>query len=95
MRLKIGQNPNKDFQIFLGDEDVTDRMVVKSLRVSVDPVSMTTATMEVYIDHCDIDIDNTRVNLLPLRRVKRSTENDVITMVRNFWNRRKEQNDGR
>ena len=50
LRFEIGRNPNKDFKVLLGDEDITDRLLITRLEVKVDPKEITKVKLELIPD---------------------------------------------
>jgi hypothetical protein len=71
LRIKIGPNINKDFQVFLGDEDVTEKLSVKSVEMKAGADDgLLHVTLDIYADGVEILTDEVvlRVEEWPLRR---------------------------
>lgn len=65
LRFKIGPTPSNDFHVYLGDEDISDRLMVKSLAMKIDAnTGFMTVTMEVYSDQLEILADVVNVNVV-------------------------------
>lgn len=64
LRLKIGQLTQHDFQAFLGDQDITDSLCIKSIRMEADSDTYRTKlTLEVYPEGLEIIPDDTVIKV--------------------------------
>lgn len=55
LRIKIGPLVNRDFQVFLGDEDVTEKLMVKAIDMHADArEGLVRVTLDVYADNVEI-----------------------------------------
>lgn len=72
LKITIGPNPNQDFKITLGDEDVTEKFHVKQLdlRVSGDS-GPTTVELLCYVDEVEIMPDTAQIRVIDERRTGR------------------------
>jgi hypothetical protein len=65
LRFVIGPTPNMDFKVFLGEEDISDKLMVKSFSTKLDAnTGFTTVSMEVYSDQMEILADVVNVNVV-------------------------------
>lgn len=65
LRIKIGPDVHKDFQIFLGEEDVTDKIAVESLSMDANAnKGSLKVTMVVYADNIEIIPDDTTIRVV-------------------------------
>lgn len=67
LRIVIGPHANdSQFRIFLGDEDLTDRLAVKSLEMSLEPLDATTVKLELYVQEVEFSALPDCVTLQPV-----------------------------
>lgn len=80
LRFVIGPTPN-DFRAFLGDQDISDRLLVKSFRLKpIDADSgATTVELEVYADRIDVVTQTVNVHVVGWPR------RTPIQWLRNLW----------
>lgn len=55
LRIKIGPVINEDFQVFLGEEDITEKLCVTGVRMNADADSgLLSVTMDIFADCVEI-----------------------------------------
>ena len=75
LRFVIGENCHDKFEIWLGDENIADRLQVKSLKCDLSSGQFTTVTLEVYAD--EIDIMPKAVNVELVNKVQHHLRMDM------------------
>jgi hypothetical protein len=65
LKIEIGKTTH-DFKMLLDGEDITDRLLVKDLRLHLDGGNpcATVVTLQVYADEVEIESDEVRIELV-------------------------------
>lgn len=65
LRFVIGPRPNTDFKVFLGEQEISNKLMVKSLAMRIDAdTGFTKVDMQVYADQLEILADVVNVNIV-------------------------------
>lgn len=65
LRFVIGPTPNTDFKVYIGDQDISEKLMVKSFATKLDAkTGFTTVELEVYSDQMEILADVVNVNVV-------------------------------
>lgn len=65
LKIIVGPNPQDNFQVLLGDEDVTDKLLVRSMAFKMDfDTGATTVDLECYADGVEVIADAVNVNIV-------------------------------